>query len=446
MKQLSIYIAALALLLAGCKKEVENIFDKTPDERITEVLNNFQSALVQDPGWKLFVYPQGLKNQDVEVGGLTYYVKFTNDNRVSMLSDFIIDMAATPKESGYTLKAIQRPSIVFDTYSYIHVAADPDPDVSSSPAPEAGFGWGTDFDFAFVETTAGDTIRLKGNYNNSDALLIKATSEEMNAAFNGRLAQIMDATSEYNTNNPLLYFNGTDNARISISFNLYLYIINFTFAGAGSELASIAAPFSHTTYGLHFKNPVTVGGYTFQDLYWDDALEIYYIQAGGQRVDIANSSVPIFPMYKVLGKSITTIRVPVDPLPGQSALYTNTYNTVKNSLLSSPYVLNLETMRFIFDDASKTMALVADVFQPSSNTRFPAQYVYSYTMDNSGIAKFTSAGANSIGSQLQAYFTPLLDYLASDRFLMDYYTGSLPVLGQFTSQETPAFYFTGELQ
>lgn len=446
MKHLIIYIAVFSILFAGCKKEVKNVFDKTPDERITEVLNNFQGALVQDPGWKLFVYPQGLRNQDVEVGGLTYYMKFTNANRVSMLSDFRIDMAATPKESGYTLKAIQRPSLVFDTYSYIHVAADPDPDVSSSPAPEAGFGWGTDFDFAFSETTAGDTIKLKGNYNNSEALLIKATAEEMNAVFGGRLAEIMNATADYNTNNPLLYFNGTDNAKISISFNLYLYIIKFTFAGAGGELVSISAPFSHTAYGLHFKNPITAGGYTFQDMYWDDALQIYYIQAGVQRVDIANSSVPIFPMYKVLGKSITTINVPTDPLPGQSVLYASVYNTVKNNLLNSPYVLNLEAMRFIFDDASKTMALVASVFQPSSNTRFPAQYVYSYTLDNSGVAKFTRINNNSIAGQLNGYFTPLLNYLANDRFLMDYYTGSLPVLGQFTSLDTPAFYFTGELQ
>ncbi len=55
------------------------------------------------------------------------------------------------KESGYRLKATQRPSLIFDTYSYIHAAADPDPNVSFSPTNSGGYGWGTDFDFSFTE-------------------------------------------------------------------------------------------------------------------------------------------------------------------------------------------------------------------------------------------------------------------------------------------------------
>jgi hypothetical protein len=444
MHHLLKYFFILTVIVSGCTKKTTNLFEKTPDERLNEVLTGYQAKLVQEPGWKLFVYPQGLVSQGVEVGGLTYYMKFTNNNRVSMISDFRIDMAATAKESGYRLKAAQLPSLMFDTYSYIHVAADPDPNVSTSPATDAGFGWGTDFDFGIKETVPKDSIVLKGNYNNSEAVLIKVSQAEIDKAFNGGLAHIMQESVDYIETNPLLYFNSTDNEKISVSFNLYLYIINFTYLTTGDDLITLSAPFSHTTEGLHFKDTVTVGGYSFQDLFWDDVQKIFYIQAGSTRIDVINSAVPIFPFYKVIGKSITTINVPTTPLPGQSALYTTKYDEAKNNLLNSPYGLELGVMDYIFDDASKTMALRVIVQQNGNN--YLLQYVYSYTMNTSGIASFTRQGSNGNGTLVEQEMSPLLDFIDNDLFKLDYYTGASPVLGQFTSQDRPLFFFTGNLQ
>jgi hypothetical protein len=443
MKNLLIYILALATFFSGCKKETEELFDKPVDERITETLNAYQVALVQAPGWKLFVYPEGLQSQGIEVGGLTYYVKFNDMNRVTMVSDFFFPFALTPKESGYRLKATQRPSLIFDTYSYIHAAADPDPNVSFSPTNSGGYGWGTDFNFSFTQATPGDTIILEGNFNGSDGVLIKATEEEINAAFNQELAYIMSVTDDYTSSNSFLYFPGTDNTSIGISLNLFLYIINFNYL-SGGDLITISAPFSHTTYGLHFKNPITVGGYTFQDAYWDDALKVYYINVGNTRVNIVNSATPLFPFNTVIGKSITTISVPTTALPGQSALFKTQYSAVKISLKTGPYNLDLQTMDFIFDDASKIMALNANVQQNGVN--FVAQYVYTYTLDNSNIAKFERVAENGNGNLVENSMRPLLDYIEQDQFKLDYFTGSGPVLGQFVSQDNPAFFFTGNLQ
>ncbi len=115
-------------------------------------------------GWKLFVYPKAPESLDIEVGGLTYYVAFPDSNRTQMVSDFTVPMASVPKESGYRLKAFQFPSLLFDTYSYIHVAADPDENVSFSPAQDGGYGWGTDFEFSFRQLEAGDTIKTEGKF------------------------------------------------------------------------------------------------------------------------------------------------------------------------------------------------------------------------------------------------------------------------------------------
>ncbi len=89
MKRLSLYILFLSVLVAGCEKKTDELFEKSVDERIKESLDAYQAALVAAPGWKLFVYTQGLRGQDIEVGGLTYYVKFGENNLVTMVSEAI---------------------------------------------------------------------------------------------------------------------------------------------------------------------------------------------------------------------------------------------------------------------------------------------------------------------------------------------------------------------
>ncbi len=438
-----LYFLAAGVLLAGCKKEAPDLFGKSPDERLQEALDNFSAALYGAPGWKLFVYPKGLESQDIEVGGLTYYLRFPDSNRVTMVSDFTADMAAVADESGFRLKAAQRPSLVFDTYSYIHMAADPDEQVSFSPAQTGGYGWGTDFDFSFTAAAPSDTILLQGNFNKSDATLIRATQEEMDAAFNGGLATIMAATTNYAGTNAFLHFNSADNARVGVSFNLFLYRINFTWS-VGGQLMTISAPFSHTTYGLHFKNPISVGGYTFQDLYWDAGQQVYYFNAGGARVDIVNASEPLFPFNQVLGRSISTISVPVDPLAGQSPLFADVYDAITVNLKTSGYNLDLGVMDFIFDSETNTMALVVQVFQ--NGVPFVLQYVYEYTFNSSNLAMFGFVAANGNGNLVAGEMTPLLNYINQDRFRLDYFTGVSPVLGQFTSLDHTAFFFTGNLR
>ena len=65
------FLFVLAIFVfAGCQKKTDEIFDKSPDDRLTEALDAYQQALVGAPnGWKLVVYPKGLESQDIEVGG-----------------------------------------------------------------------------------------------------------------------------------------------------------------------------------------------------------------------------------------------------------------------------------------------------------------------------------------------------------------------------------------
>src|SRR5690606_13570438 len=98
------------------------------------------------------------------------------------------------------------------------------------------------------------------------------------------------------------------------------------------------------------------------------------------------SDTPLFPFHIVIGKSITSITVPVTPLPGQSALFGSVYETVKDGLFASPYQLELDEMAFYFDDETKNMILVVTVKQDESF--FYLQYLYRYTINTSNIASF----------------------------------------------------------
>jgi hypothetical protein len=372
----------LLVILAACHKDIGSVFNQTTDERLTASLAAYQKTLSGAPGWKVFVYPQGLKSKNIDVGGFTYYMKFNDSNRVSMVSDFSTDYAASPFESSFRLKAVQRPSIYFDTYSFIHVPADPSANINGSPAGADGFGWGTDYDFSFADNGPSDTIHLKGNFNKSQGVMIKARAGEMDSAFSkGRLLAIMNNTYNYANASPFLYFQASASQKVAIGFDFNLVNFSFTYVDGSGNIVTIKTPFSFTNNGLYLKAPVTIGTYTFQEIYWDDVRKIYYILPGGTRVDFANNASPIvsFSLTNSIGSSFTTISVPTTPLPNQSPLFASKYTIIKNNIKAGPYQLDLNDMDFTFNAASKTMILYVYIYQGSAG--YVASYNFIYTVD-----------------------------------------------------------------
>lgn len=451
MKYIFFYFISCTIFFIGCTKKTDQVFDKTVDERLSETLTNLQSKLTSEAGWKLYVYPKGLEeSQKIKIGGLTYYLKFSTNNRVSMVSDFAPagapSLAAIPKESGYRLKALQRPSLIFDTYSYMHIAADPDPNVSFSPTGMGGYGYGTDFNFSFKGMTPKDTMYLDGNFNKSSAVLVKASQAEMDAAFkNGRLRDIINFTSAYQTANPFLYFTAGTGLNVGVGFDFNHFMISFSYL-EGTNLVNKTIPSSFTTYGIHLGNPVTLGNYTFQDIFWDDVKKIYYITAGTAKIEFANSpnSLVTLSLAGVIGNQFTTVSIPPGAgLPNESPLFVTRYNAAKTGMLNGPYNLALDDMDFNFDAATKTMFVNVYVFQGSRG--FLAQYIYSYTVDGTGFFKFTKISQNANGGAVLTNMNNILSYIESDQFKIEGIATSVGFLGRFTSKQTPTFYFTGHL-
>jgi hypothetical protein len=178
MKKFLIIFLSVVIVFSACRKEDAPIFDKSPDERLNEALTKYQTQLASAQyGWKGLIYPKA-------GGTYTFYFKFNNLNRVQMLSGFDSASAVTIKESSYRLKALQQPSLIFDTYSYLHVLSDPSPDVNGVGG---NVGLQSDFEYYF-DSSSADTINLVGRVNGSKAVLIRATQAEATAFNNGQLA------------------------------------------------------------------------------------------------------------------------------------------------------------------------------------------------------------------------------------------------------------------
>ncbi|OQP60806.1 DUF4302 domain-containing protein [Niastella populi] len=163
-KNLIYFLLAIITLVASCRKDDDNAFDKSPDERLNETLQQYQAALSGSTyGWNANL-------TTADGGSYRFYFSFNESNRVEMYSDFDSTTATTIRESSYRLKALQQPSLIFDTYSYIHMLSDPDGAVSGGTY---GQGLRSDFEFA-IDTVTADSIRLTGRFNGSRLSLRKA--------------------------------------------------------------------------------------------------------------------------------------------------------------------------------------------------------------------------------------------------------------------------------
>ena len=254
-----LFLLVMAIAFAGCQKKTDEIFDKTPDERLAEALAAYQQALVSAPnGWKVVITPKGLQSQDIQVGAFSFYMKFTDANRVTMFSDFDTATSATPKESGYRLKALQRPSILFDTYGYVHIPSDPTSSISRTPAADNGFGWGSDFEFSFADKAPGDTINLVGNFNGSTATMIKATAQEA-AAYNNKQ---LNASLKLLQNLQLIgYFKAFTfgGKQYYITIDEGNKLITLSWLDGGGNVQTFTTGYYSTLTGIEFLQPFNTG-------------------------------------------------------------------------------------------------------------------------------------------------------------------------------------------
>ena len=252
MKSLLIIFLSLVIVFSACRKEDTPAFDKSPDERLNEALTKYQTQLSgAQYGWKGLIYPKA-------GGTYTFYFKFNNSNRVQMLSSFDSVSAVTIKESSYRLKALQQPSLIFDTYSYLHVLSDPSAEVNGAPG---NVGLQSDFEYYF-DSSSTDTVNLVGRFNGSKAQLIRATQAEATAFNSGQLANGLLL------NKLLTYYKRLTIGTVSLDFNFdqFTKTIKWT-DNSGNLLDSTRiSEYYLSLNGISLAKPLRAGSQTISSI------------------------------------------------------------------------------------------------------------------------------------------------------------------------------------
>lgn len=182
MKRALSYFLLALLAFSSCRKDNnDSVFPDTADERINKTLSDYQAALAGSQyGWNARL---------VTANGSIYnfHFSFNDANRVLMFGDIDTLTASERKESSFRLKALQQPSLIFDTYSYLHILADPDGSVNGGIDGE---GLRSDFEFS-LDTLTADSIKLTGRFQGSRMVLKKATQQDLDTWQNGHWKNVL---------------------------------------------------------------------------------------------------------------------------------------------------------------------------------------------------------------------------------------------------------------
>ena len=293
MKRVLVFMLLAIVGLHSCRKEDKSVFNESPDERLNKKLTEYQTLLAgAQNGWK------GLLITDSAVAGpyhgaYSFFFRFDNSNRVKMYSDWDSATAVTSRESSYRLKALQQPSLIFDTYSYIHLLADPDPSVSGGD-PSTNGGLYSDFEFYF-DSSSADYIRLIGTINGSQMILTRATQQEAAAYDNKQLGRSLLFK---NIDKYLNYFKRVTIGGVvyEVQADINSRVITLSWVNANGVLQTFTTAFYYSITGISFVNPLVNGNQTitgFSNLTWDPATITLGLTVNGVTTTIVGSGQPV---------------------------------------------------------------------------------------------------------------------------------------------------------
>lgn len=282
----SLAIILLTILsFISCKKEDSHPFDTSPTDRMTELLDQYQNTFVNAPnGWRATIFPDSGKG-----GGFTFYFRFTNDNRVSMLSDIASSTLTQFFESSYRMKGLQQPALIFDTYSYLHILSDPNNEINGGIR---GRGLLSDFEFA-VDTVTADSVKLTGRFNGSKAFMVPASQAEAQnfASYFGT------ATDLEFIGNLTTYFKrlvlGSNQFEISINQSIRTITLSWL---ENNVVQTFTTAYYYSANAVVFVTPLFVNGVNitgFTNVHYNAAENVIDVTAAGTNGQIQTATSPL---------------------------------------------------------------------------------------------------------------------------------------------------------
>lgn len=432
-------LLAAIVSLVSCRADDDQILIGRPEQRLNDTMTEYHEKLTSSTyGWKAFLYPS--------IGhGYTFYMTFSSEGRVSMIADYNVMTAKNPMESSYDVQRFQAPSLVFNTYNYLHWLTDPETSVFNGLP---GHGLFSDFEFSF-QRLSGDTIFLTGNQHGSDLILIKATKKEGEEYAAGRLSTIRREIDTYLTKTPYLFLLADDNVKTSVAVNISNRVFSLV-APNGEDLNIQSTSFSFSTKGLTLSSPLYFGDEQIEEIVMDTASEIMYFRnAADTRIDIKVLEGPVFPMHKMIGVDFFSITVPPDPAgtPGWSADFKYYWLAIDKYLVDN-YDLRLSDIQLTFNPEKKWMDVNIYIRDVNANKSYRLRYPYVYkkTDDVLTFHESTVEQPNYNAVVFKSLMSNILSRIAGHNYTMNYLPTADGFYGQMKNMDDDRFYLAGKLR
>ncbi len=448
-----ICLVVVLTVFAGCKKDYDkSVFEELPQERTAQMLKEYKSMLASAPyGWMAYAYT-GAGNI-----ASTFFFRFDSTNRVLTNCDISTTTITTPQESSYRIQALQMPTLIFDTYSYLHLLADPN---SSTAGGASGSGYTSDFEFYFVQMSKDkDTLYMQGAQKGMPLTLIKISEDSKGLIYDGFLKNggkdMADMKSKfqyyfyYNTFINLKMQDGkqmTVSSPISLSSPVVSNGIYFRYLDENNKLVSQGTLYSYTATGVHLRDTIWYKGTAITDLVWNKGSNNnFYIDGIFNNSQTINT--PDFSLSSLFGNGYTGLYQPSGIPDASSAATSLSYRTlfkdISDSIRGRGYTLR--EYSFLFNPSAKQMVIYVSVSKGTST--FFGTYTYDYQLSSDGKTyTFTYKEQTSGGQGLRYAMDPLLKYFNNKQLELNYFIStSQGMMGQFKSISDADFYFTALL-
>ena len=409
----------IIVLFIGCDKTEDNIFTQTPDERLKATADEYREALFSAPnGWFLAVDTK-------KDGAYRLWMSFEENERVGMLSDMDAtfskagETSVVPCISSWRLKALLAPSLIFDTYSYLHILADPQGANNGGSNSE---GLISDFEFRIVDTDNGG-INLIGNYNGRLARMDRATPEEAEKVGQGGLKKVIEHHDEFLNSNKF--------PTVEVDGKRYLMRPNFrktefayvdeegvlTELAVGSYLDFQGITQENAQSNVYFFEPAEINGMKVDGMKWIG--NKYQVEINDKTYELVDNLVPPYPLN--FGYNQTFSQLYMNPSamvgtltdPFMSEVYTPAYNRLNGRTraiqeMYCKFVMNATI-------GKPVMELGITYLNTSTQKSFTAKWQYPYTLNEDGTITFTDREQTGSTNEFyyEMYMKELPDFFCS---------------------------------
>jgi hypothetical protein len=273
MKKILLFLSLFAMVFTSCEtEEVDEIFNQSPEQRVSEQLNAVRTDLMSNEmGWlSTYTFFEGKEE-------LVLLIKFIDETRAE-ISAPELDMK---QESSYVLNYTQQVDLVFDSHSLLALLVD--------LGYKADFRWELDKQEDgqyFFKSVAGKTE------GESELNMVKASPEKLASAL-----KIQALKAKMKPNPSKSFFRNMELEGVTAKY-AYSYVggkVLFTTMKEG-ELVSFDSEVTINDNGFELVDPITIGDITCKSFKYNEDEESFVNESGQAKIIYDNA-----PAYTITG-------------------------------------------------------------------------------------------------------------------------------------------------